>query len=90
MRLDVGSADSLGNVEGAIVRAPSDPVMTIHRVEHVVSKTTEFTSVMQNVTGIGFQIVTNVGAQLHNSELLGGDALDQSVLVESAGQDELA
>ena len=90
MRLDVRSAGSLWNVEGTVLRAPSDPVITIDRIKNVVGETTEFTSVMKNVTGRGFQIVTNVGAELHYRKLLGSDTPDQSILVKSTGQDELA
>jgi hypothetical protein len=89
-RLDAGSVESLWNVEGTVLRAPSDPVISIDRVKHIVGETAEFTSVMKNVTGRGFQIVANVGAQLYHGELLGSDTPDQSILIKSTGQDELA
>jgi hypothetical protein len=45
---------------------------------------------MNNVTRSSFRIVTNVGAQLHNRELLGGNTPDNVILVEPTGEDELA
>ena len=89
-RLDIRPAESPRNVKGAVLRAPINPLITIDRVKNFVGETIEFPSVVKNVTGNGFRFVTDIGPQLNHSERPGSDALDELVLVELPGQDELA
>ena len=81
---------SLWNVKGAVLRAPVDPVIAVDRVEHVVGKAGEFPLVVQDVAKIGCPVITDISAQLHYRELLGGDAPEKVILVELTGQHELA
>jgi hypothetical protein len=73
-----------------VLRAPSNPLITIDRAKHFVGETIELPSVVKNVTGNGFKVVTDIGPQLNHSEPPGSDALDELVLVELPGQDEFA
>ena len=72
------------------MRAPSDAVVTIDRVKHVISETTELTLVMKNMTKSGFRIVTNVGAKLYHRELPSNDTADKFIFIKPSCQDELA
>src|SRR5262252_2250792 len=83
-------AASFWNVEGTVRRAPTDPIMTIYRVKHVVTEAIELPPVMPNATRGGFGIVADISSQLHHGELLSGDAPDQLTLIKPTSQDELA
>ena len=74
------AAESPRNAKGAVLRTPSNPLITIDRVKHFVGKTIEFPSVVKNATGNGFRVVTDIGPQLNHSERPGSDALDELVL----------
>ena len=81
---------SFRNVKGAVLRSPPDPVITIDREQHIVSEAAEFPPGMANVAGRGQWVVADVLAQLDDPKFLGGDPPNQVILVEPAGQNELA
>jgi hypothetical protein len=84
------AADLFGDVKRAILRAPSNLIITIDRIKSIISKPIELLWVMKDVAPGNGWVVADIGAELDDSKFVSSDAPYQLILVDLARQDVLA